>query len=184
MRHGNSEANQQGIVVSDAINGVPGFGLSALGQEQVTSSIQANLDFDDETLIYSSDFLRARQTAWNVHSALACKTDVTLCEELRERFFGDYELGPDTIYNDVWQRDFANPEQTEFGVESANGVMTRVMSFLRRLNEAHEDQTLLLVAHGDILQILLTACAGKSASEHRSLVHLETAEIRRLQLPS
>ena len=44
------------------------------------------------------------------------------------------------------------------------------------------DTTVLLVSHGDALQILQTAFHRMDASRHRQLDHLDTAEIRLLTL--
>jgi hypothetical protein len=41
----------------------------------------------------------------------------------------------------------------------------------------------ILVAHGDVLQILQTAFEGVDPREHRSLPHLPNAELRWLNAP-
>ena len=51
---------------------------------------------------------------------------------------------------------------------------------LRRSSQADD---VLIVSHGDPLQILAAVCQGKLAAEHRSLPALEVAEIRRLEWP-
>jgi len=43
-------------------------------------------------------------------------------------------------------------------------------------------ETCLLIAHGDILQILQTVFYGLPAARHRELPHLETAEVRLLEI--
>jgi len=179
MRHGQSMANIANIVVSDPTNGVNSYGLSEVGVEQVRSSINKATYLDTTTLIISSDFMRARETAELVGKTLGAQPANTSIE-LRERYFGEYELGPDTIYEEVWERDMKDPDQTLFGVESVNSVKQRSTNLVASLNKKHTDKTILLVAHGDILQILLTTFAGKDGSQHRSILHLETAEIRRL----
>jgi broad specificity phosphatase PhoE len=39
-----------------------------------------------------------------------------------------------------------------------------------------------LVSHGDVLQILQTAFEGLDPSKHRSIPHLPTAELRQLMM--
>jgi broad specificity phosphatase PhoE len=51
-------------------------------------------------------------------------------------------------------------------------------SLLMDLESEASGENFLLVPHGDVLQILLAVCAGRPASQHRSITHLETAEIR------
>jgi probable phosphoglycerate mutase len=60
--------------------------------------------------------------------------------------------------------------------------MQRVTSVIADYESSHRDATLLLVSHGDALQLLQTAFLRRDASKHRTLEHLNTAEIRRLQL--
>ncbi len=68
MRHGQSEANAARIIASDPAVCLQGFGLTPSGAAQVTASVKGCLHefgqvFGQDTLIISSDFLRARQTA-------------------------------------------------------------------------------------------------------------------------
>jgi broad specificity phosphatase PhoE len=67
-------------------------------------------------------------------------------------------------------------------VESVNQVMSRVTELIIDLERRFADTSLLLVSHGDALQILQTAFAGRDASTHRQLQHLQTAEIRCFRL--
>ena len=182
MRHGHSLANAQGIIVSHPENGCSGFGLSELGRGQVRQSLQQEPRLGVETLIVCSDFKRARESAEIAHSLLHCSSPVSLEQRLRERHFGELELSADTGYEDVWREDMANPDSRRRGVESVNRVMDRVTSIITELEKRHTDATLLLVSHGDALQILQTAFARRAASDHRQLDHLHTAEIRRLDL--
>lgn len=182
MRHGQSFANLRGIIVSHPENGCREYGLSDLGRRQVIASLAANHSLGENTLIVSSDFERALETARIAHRRLACAAAIVVDERLRERNFGELELTPDSGYAAVWQRDAADPDSHWRGVESPNRVMRRVTSLIADLEVSHRNATLLLVSHGDALQILQTAFHKLDASRHRSLEHLQTAEIRRLDL--
>ena len=182
MRHGQSLGNQQGIIVSHPANGCSGFGLSERGREQVRASLQQDELLDAATLIVSSDFRRAHESAGIVHALLDCRSPLQSDERLRERCFGELELGPDSAYDEVWQQDEIDPEGAYRAVEGVNQVMSRVTELIVDLERRFVDTNLLLVSHGDALQILQTAFAGLDASTHRQLHHLETAEIRRLRL--
>lgn len=183
MRHGESEANRLGLIVSAPDNGVPGYGLSEHGWEQVWASIRQETRLDADTLIYSSDFKRAYETAEIVHEHLACRTAITPHPALRERFFGDLEGHHHHYYQQIWDADALDANHTQHQVESANAVMARVTRCVSELNQAWLSRKILLVAHGDVLQILQTACARQAATQHRSLPHLHTAEIRELLSP-
>jgi probable phosphoglycerate mutase len=160
MRHGHSLANQQGIIVSHPDNGCENYGLSGLGREQVRASLRQHSQLDAKTMVVSSDFKRARESA-----GIACEI-----------------LASDESYDQVWRQDEANPDSQARGVESANQVMARVTAVIADYENQYSAATILLVSHGDALQILQTAFAGLDASSHRQLEHLHTAEIRQLLL--
>ena len=183
MRHGHSLANQQGIIVSDPANGCSGFGLSERGKTQVRDSLQQDKLLDANTIIVSSDFRRAYESAGIAHELLNCRSPLESDVRLRERNFGELELGPDSAYDEVWQRDELDPDGGFRAVEGVNQVMARVTALIADCEQRYAQRSLLLVSHGDALQILQTAFARRDASAHRQLVHLQTAEIRHL-LPS
>lgn len=184
MRHGESEANCQAIILSDPQNGVSGYGLSPHGRQQVIDSISRETRLDANTLVYSSDFKRALQTASIVHQHLRCTQPVVITESLRERFFGDLERTSSDNYERVWAADAANAGHTEHAVESAVAVMQRASSLILEIEHACEQASVLLVAHGDVLQLLQTAFEKLPGERHRSLPHLHTAEIREVTLGS
>mgnify|MGYP001556068181 FL=1 len=181
MRHGHSIANQQGIIVSHPDNGCDRFGLSELGREQVKQSLQNFGLLDVNTIIVSSDFCRARESAEIVNAQLSGDGSINLDSRLRERNFGELELTPDSRYMDVWQQDAKDPDSQLRGVESVNQVMSRVTSVVAEYEARYTGATILLVSHGDALQILQTAFARMDGSSHRQLDHLHTAQIRPLQ---
>lgn len=182
MRHGHSLANQQGIIVSHPENGRDNYGLSERGRQQVRTSLRQNNQLDAKTVVVTSDFKRARESAGIAFELLACK--VSICDEprLRERHFGELELASDDSYDQVWQQDEVNPDSRVKDVESVNQVMARVTSVIADYENQYSAATILLVSHGDALQILQTAFARLDASTHRQLEHLHTAEIRQLLL--
>lgn len=108
--------------------------------------------------------------------------------DLRERFFGEFEMQTpsDHLYNRVWAADAQNPFHELFEVESVVDVTKRVTAVIRAQEERQEDDEgkedeevwVILVSHGDSLQILQTAMRGWSGDRHRQLEHLETAHWR------
>ncbi len=179
LRHGHSLANEQGIIVSHPENGCEQFGLSELGRLQVRDCLQV-CRFDANTIIVSSDFRRARETAEIVHELLSCNVPLQLEQRMRERNFGDLELTSDCGYSEIWREDAIDANRQPRAVESVNQVMARVTSVVRECEDRYTDTILLLVSHGDALQILQAAFAGLDGSLHRQLEHLNTAEVREL----
>ncbi len=181
MRHGQSEANVAGIIVSNPAVGCASYGLTETGKQQAAKSISQSLQLEDTIRIYSSDFLRAKETAEIVHKLLHEKHPLHFTPQLRERFFGDLNGLGDNNYQKVWTLDQTDPNHHQYGVESANQVVTRTKGLIDELESQFENETILLVAHGDVLQLLQTWFQGVCASQHRQLPHLDTAEIRHLK---
>ena len=182
MRHGQSLANLQRVIVSHPQNGVDAYGLSEQGMMQARESVQSCSRFDSSLLIVSSDFRRARETAEIAHKLLGSTSPLQFDQRLRERNFGEWELTPDSAYPSIWARDEVNPDNDNKGVESPNLVMQRVTALVCDYEQKIMATTILLISHGDALQILLTAFSKQAASQHRRQRHLETAEIRELSL--
>ena len=102
LRHGESEANVAGLIVSDPGNGVDRYGLSPRG-EQEAAAAAATLAAQPWLVgapVAASDFLRTRQTAAVVAAAL--QSSVSHDERLRERHFGRLELQPSARYAEVF----------------------------------------------------------------------------------
>lgn len=175
MRHGQSKANVAGIIVSSLARDAGGdYGLSDLGRQQARAAAKRS-GLPPDTVICASPFARARQTADIVREHLGAPP-VTVRDALRERYFGDWD-GTDTAnYEKVWAEDQAG--RAGGGVEPAPEVQDRVTALVAELDAEHAGRAVLLVSHGDALQILQTGFAGADANTHRSVPHLETAEIR------
>lgn len=181
MRHGQSMANVRGIIVSDPRDGASrAYGLSALGREQARASAR-QCGLPASTVIFSSGFSRAAQTAEITRTCLGADT-VQVAEALRERHFGEWEGAPSGNYAHVWAADAEDPDRGPAGAEPAAAVLDRVTAFVARVEAAYEDRDVLLVSHGDTLQILQAGFLRVSPGAHRSLPHLETGEMRRIRL--
>jgi broad specificity phosphatase PhoE len=133
------------------------------------------------TLIYSSDFARAAQTAQLVRAYLR-SPGVVLTPALRERDFGTWEGTPAGNYQHVWAADEASGTAAGPGVESVHAVLARATALVIELEHQHVGRDILLVSHGDTLQILQAGFGRTDPARHRGLPHLETAEIRRMLL--
>lgn len=179
MRHGESLANRRGIIVSHARNAIDHYGLTALGCEQVTkAAMQTRLD--RHTIIVSSDYKRALETAEIMKSVIDCTTQVSLEVNLRERDFGKYELTDQQHYDHVWQHDLTHPGDCKDKVESVETTLARSLKVIERLEQEHQNKTILLVGHGDVLQILLAYNNNINPRFHRSLSSIGNADIRAL----
>mmetsp|Transcript_18202 Transcript_18202/g.25701 ORF Transcript_18202/g.25701 Transcript_18202/m.25701 type:complete len:239 (+) Transcript_18202:46-762(+) len=210
LRHGQSLANVQKIISSDPAISTVEHGLSDVGREQVLKTAQEFAkEFHENkcadrfrgVLVLASDFTRARQTAAIFHETLKeekvplvhlksseVSPELQIC--LRERYFGEWNGGSDVHYHDVWKDDSNDADHTIKGVESVNQVVTRTTNLILDIEQklaTGEDVNdkpckCVLVAHGDVLQILQTAFQKVDGRLHRTLPHLETAKLRELEL--
>ncbi len=181
MRHAQSKANVAGIIVSRIESDRHGdYGLTEHGRQQALAAAQ-DCGLPAGTVICSSAFARARQTAEIVRAHLGAPEVVTT-GALRERCFGTWEGSGTGNYARVWAADEAGSGHPDGDVEPAAAVLDRVTAFVAQLERRHRGRDILLVSHGDTLQILQAGFLGVDPSRHRSLPHLATAEIRRLRL--
>lgn len=191
MRHGQSRANVAGIIVSGIESDRLGdWGLTDLGREQVLAAMRA-CGLPADTVICSSDFSRARQTAEIVRARLGAQP-VVVTAALRERCFGDLEGTATGNYARVWAADEAGTGDAGTGntgdgdagagVEPAAAVLDRATALVADLERRYAGRDILLVSHGDTLQILQAGFLLMDPAAHRRLPHLGTAEIRALRL--
>jgi broad specificity phosphatase PhoE len=180
MRHGQSKANEAGVIVSTIESDRGGdYGLSELGLRQARAAADA-CGLPADTVICSSDFARARQTAEIVRARLGA-AEVIVTPALRERSFGDLEGTPAAGYAKVWAADEAGAAPVG-GVEPAAAVLDRVTALVAGLDRRYAGRGILLVSHGDPLQILEAGFLRLDPSRHRRVPPLNTAEIRELRL--
>jgi len=184
MRHGESEANVAGLIVSDPAIGCARFGLTDNGRQQVVDSVTeyqiANkLTGKSVSKIVCSDFLRTKQTA-DLSSKTLDLPPAQIEPGLRERFFGDMEGKSDNHYPEIWKLDGDVDKQSAQKIETVTQVRQRGLTVINKLEHQFQNEVILLVSHGDMLQILLTAFADISAEQHRTLPHHSQAEIKLL----
>ena len=180
-------------------NGVkPEYSLAPLGQEQAREagrSLARALGIEDgeprgaegPVVLYCSPFSRTVETATLAGAAVGLAPGgpgFTEAPALRERFFGSrLELQPHEHYAEAWAIDQADPTAPVPGDvpgESAAAVSGRLREFLLETDARHEGTTVLLVAHGDVLQILQATVRGTPLGEHRRDYAIETGQLVRV----
>lgn len=134
-------------------------------------SIKQLQAFDAQSILLDSMITKAQGANYLISDAL------------RERNFGEMELQNDGEYKTIWQLDEQDAGHKVYGVESVIEVWYRVSNLIWLLEERISKETpcvIILVAHGDVLQITQTAMQSAPLSTHRSLVPLVQAEYRLL----
>lgn len=185
LRHGESTANVAGIVLSRQEDGEKiDYTLTRRGEEQVRRSVTKSKESGElgaDAIIITSPFSRTRRTAEIAKEVLGVESDIVVEERLRERWFGDWERSSNDAYEKVWAADKENPDHAIAHVESARDVQARTVALIHELEGRYDGKTILLVSHGDVLQILLTGMQKASPARHRDIPHLETADVRRIE---
>jgi len=178
LRHGRSLANQAGLIISSSDDGIGGWGLAEGACIEVAKSLDG-LSLPSGTIFYTSPFKRALDTARCAAEFIGSDTIIEAAE-LGERYFGKFDKGEDRNYSRVWQLDAGNPENIRDGVESTRSVFRRLGKLISEIDNQYNGQTIILVSHGDPLDILLTAAAGLEVCRHREIEAMKTAELRPL----
>mmetsp|Transcript_46875 Transcript_46875/g.106298 ORF Transcript_46875/g.106298 Transcript_46875/m.106298 type:complete len:236 (-) Transcript_46875:327-1034(-) len=208
LRHGESLANVAKIIVSDPAIGVPQFGLSDAGRAGAGEAGQklSELVSARRLVILSSDFKRAHETALEVRLKQKAETEKDIVDEvfaalqgkvlaraegeppvilvplLRERYFGDLDGKSSAHYDDVWKLDREDACHEAFNAEPPARVRNRMMTVVSSLeSQVEKPLTILIVSHGDSLQMLMTAFLGTDVRNHRDVPHLEPADLRELK---
>jgi probable phosphoglycerate mutase len=151
IRHGQTAWN------ADArIQGHTDIELDALGQWQARR-LAAALAGEELHAVYSSDLLRARQTAAPL--AERAGLELRLDAGLRERAFGEFEglsfaqieqRWPDLAAR--WRR--RDPDFGARGGEVLHHFRERVVGAVARLAQEHRGQNIVLLTHGGVLDLL------------------------------
>lgn len=176
IRHGETAWNRD-----TRIQGQLDVPLNALGQAQARR-VGAALAEETIAAIYASDLARARQTAQAI--ADTSGAPLTLDPRLRERAFGTFE---GLTWREIGER---WPEQSErwrrrdleFAAEGGETLpifYQRCVAAVLELAQAHPGQTVVVVAHGGVMDCLYRAGSRLPLQAARSWT-LGNATINRL----
>jgi 2,3-bisphosphoglycerate-dependent phosphoglycerate mutase len=151
LRHGETDWNRE-----LRFQGHVDVGLNAIGLEQARR-LAGRLAGERADRIYASDLTRAQQTAQPVARQLGM--DSITDRALREQSFGEVDgMRVQDIqqqHPEVWaawllfHEDYAMP-----GGESTRQFHARVMDAVNRLVAAHRGETLVVVTHGGVLDMI------------------------------
>ncbi|MCX6751116.1 MAG: histidine phosphatase family protein [Candidatus Pacearchaeota archaeon] len=145
VRHGETEENKERIIQGHSAT------LSELGKEQARK-LANRLKDEKIDVIISSDLNRARLTAEEV-AKFHPSVKVELREELRERYWGEYQ--------GKRKEDIGNWEEKEFSLDHPESVETfdalskRVKKLIKYLEKNYSKKTVLLSGHGLINSIII-----------------------------
>jgi alpha-ribazole phosphatase len=171
IRHGQTNWN-----LEQRFQGQSDIPLNETGRKQA-QALADRLSAEHFDAVYSSDLKRATETANIITQMSGCKPDL----RLREVHFGDWE---GLTYDEIkakhpvtlaaWEADiFKNAPPNG---ETLEGLSVRVQSMLDELREKHDDQNILIVAHGGVLQTLICLALKLPPTMYWQF-HLSTASL-------
>lgn len=157
-------------------------GLTKKGEKQI-KKVAKQLKNKKTELIYSSDFLRTRQTAEIVAKILGLK--IIFDKRLRDINLGIFQEGKTDEYRKFFiskkQKFFKRPPEGE----SWQDVRKRTIDFLKSLEKKHKNKTILIISHGDPLWLLYGAIKGLSNQElfekKHSHLYLNVGQFHKLE---
>ena len=144
MRHGESHSNRESIANGDI---VLDKGLTKKGEEQVRYKARM---IEKPDIIYTSPFLRTKQTAQIVAEVLGVETIIE-DERLSELRFGEKEGADFSAIGFEERKTFGG---SPFGMESLYSVLTRVISFIYDIDTTYTNKKILIVSHKTPLNLL------------------------------
>lgn len=173
LRHGQTDWN-----LKHRYQGLTDIPLNNTGEQQAREANKLLKQFRFDA-VYCSDLERAKTTARLALKDIYPYEKIRFDRRLRERSFGAYEGGPyDKVflpaeYKAAMEKD---PENFKFPEgESLIDVEKRIHPFFDEIIKKHPDETVLLVAHGSLLSMLLFAAENKPVSD-KTRLHLQNAE--------
>jgi probable phosphoglycerate mutase len=181
IRHGETDWN-----VDTRIQGHLDVPLNETGQWQAQRLARALAAQDTIHAIYSSDLLRAHDTARAIADATG--TPLSTHPGLRERGFGIFEGKTYVEIECTWPEESVRWRQREPhwappGGESLLQVRERITRTLHELATRHAGEQIVLVAHGGIMDQLYRAATGQDLQAPRTWGLTNTAVNRLLWTP-
>lgn len=188
MRHGPSLANKHGLIVSsletdDKIDA----GLDPCRLDELKSRVATqlkDLQIATKPIVIASPFRRTLQTA-EIVCALTETKKYLISDDLRERYFGAFDGTSDQNYETVWQAESDLAHLKNLRIESTAEVFTRLFKFIQTTSaQTEQSRDIILVSHGDPINILRTCCYNLLPENHRSanFHQINTGEILKFNL--
>ena len=158
VRHGETDHNATGVLQGH--NPIP---LNARGRRQA-ALVAERLATLHPSVLYSSDILRARETATIISQQL--RLPVQFCEGLREWHVGTWAGKPVADYTTHLEAVNAHPvTYVPAGGESQIQAQDRMVAQMQAFLPRHEGETILCVSHGKAIDLFARHILGLDVME-------------------
>lgn len=175
IRHGQSEANLEGVFV-----GHTDSPLSDLGKRQAEVTADYVVSAYHVDAVYASDLERAFYTGKAVADRLGLT--VTADSGMREIFAGDWER----VKFDTLSTQYGEPYQLwlrDIGLarcpngESTAQLQSRIVATLRKIAEANDGKTVVVATHATPIRTFMHYCSGLPLSEMKNIPWVSNASV-------
>lgn len=160
LRHGEAENNRLKIISSHPEKNK--YPLTIRGAKEVEELIpwfkKKNVDF-----IFSSDVLRAKETAQIIAGALGKK--IIFDKRLREHNFGVYNGRTHKEWHSLFENKIDQYAIRPTGGENLKDVQKRTMDFLKAVDKKYKGKTVLVVSHANPIVAAASAYQGHTNEE-------------------
>ncbi|MFD1363629.1 histidine phosphatase family protein [Lentibacillus salinarum] len=146
VRHGVTQWNKEGRAQGRSDVPLDGEGLKQ------ARSLAERPEVGEWDVVYSSDLLRAKQTAEILTDNLGIQ--LYLDSRLRERGGGLIEGTTEEERVRKWGPEW---RELDVGFEPHDSIITRGISFIEEISAKHHDRNVLVVSHGAFIKHLLKA---------------------------
>jgi broad specificity phosphatase PhoE len=159
VRHGQTDWNLTGRWQGQASDAP---GLNETGRAQALA-IREQMNGNNFSAVYSSDLLRARQTAELIAEPQGLT--VTLEPRLQEINLGAWEGMLSEEIEAKYPQELAERARNPFETAAPNGesprdVVERVQTAIDKIADNHRDESVLIVAHGVSLAVIICYSEG------------------------
>ncbi|MGD6993701.1 histidine phosphatase family protein [Sutcliffiella horikoshii] len=138
-------------------------------------SLADRIKNEEWDIIYSSDLVRAMQTAEIVARNLQVG-EVFLDSRLQEVNGGQIEGTTEPERIEKWGE---NWRDLDLGIESREMVIKRALSFIEEVTEKHKDQNVLVVSHGSYIRhVLRELVKDLKMEDHLENTSVSTVKVR------
>lgn len=170
IRHGSTHWNKEGRAQGNSNIPLDQDGFSD------ARKLAERLAIENWDLIYSSDLLRAKQTAETIGKSIE-NIEIHLDPRLREVSGGQIEGTTEEERISKWGNDW---RELDLGIESAESVKARALPFIEEITYKYPNKNILIVSHGSFIKHLLKELVPHSSMTD-PLKNTSITKIRKLE---
>ena len=183
LRHGKTIVQTRKGKIAYDWPSLDSFPLIKKGENKIRKLVK-KLKKEKIDIIYSSDSLRARQTAEIVAKEFGL--EIKFDPRLRDINLGTYQNREKKEFRRDFPKTLERFEKRVPGGDSWLDIKKRVINFLKDIDEKHEGKNILIISHGDPLWLLEGATKGLSnkelLKENLDKKTIRTGELRKIKV--